>query len=63
MAAQLNSFFRFVFGFSLFVAVSLGLTFLVGTYSLKRERQEQTASAFKSMLNEPAQPAWWEVWK
>lgn len=63
MAAQLNSFFRFVLGFSLFIAVSLGITVFVTTYSIKKEKEEQTAAAFRAMLNQPEESAWWEVWK
>lgn len=63
MGNAINSFFRFVLGFSLFVAASLGLAFAVSTYAIKKDREEQTAAAFKAMLNQPDEPAWWEVWK
>lgn len=63
MGSSINSFFRFVFGFSLFIAVSLGLTVAVTTYSMKKDREEQTAAAFKAMLNQPEEAQWWEVWK
>jgi hypothetical protein len=63
MGAAVNSFFRFVLGFSLFVAASLGLAFTVSTYAMKKDREEQTAAAFKAMLNQPEERAWWEVWK
>lgn len=63
MAASFNSFFRFVLGFSLFIAVSLGITIAVTTYSIKKDTEEQTAAAFQAMLNQPEGAAWWEVWK
>ncbi|OHB20252.1 MAG: hypothetical protein A2854_04545 [Parcubacteria group bacterium RIFCSPHIGHO2_01_FULL_56_18] len=63
MGSSINSFFRFVFGFSLFIAVSLGLTVAVTSYSIKKEKEEQTAAAFKAMLNQPEEAHWWEVWK
>lgn len=63
MGNAINSFFRFVLGFSLFVAASLGLAFAVSTYAIKKDRDEQTAAAFKAMLNQQDESAWWEVWK
>ena len=63
MGDSFNSFFRFVFGFSLFIAISLGITVFVTTYSLKRERDEQTAAAFKAMLNLPDEGRWSQFWK
>ena len=63
MGNAINSFFRFVFGFSLFIAVSLGLTVAVASYSMKKDREEQTAAAFRAMLNMPEEQEWWEVWK
>jgi len=63
MGSSINSFFRFVFGFSLFIAVSLGITVAVTTYSLKKDKEAQTAAAFEAMLNQPEEGAWWEVWK
>jgi hypothetical protein len=63
MGNAINSFFRFLFGFSLFIAVSLGLTVAVTTYSIKKDKQEQTAAAFEAMLNLPDEKSWWEFWK
>lgn len=63
MAAQLQSFFRFVLGFSVFVAVSLGLTFAVGTYAIKKDKSEQTAAALEAMINPEDAHEWWEFWK
>jgi hypothetical protein len=63
MGNAINSFFRFVLGFSLFVAASLGLAFAVSTYAIKKDRAEQTASAFKAMLNQSEEKEWWELWK
>lgn len=58
MQHSFNSFFKFTLGFTLFIAVSLGLTFVVSTYSIKKERQEQTAAAFQTMLGEEEE-SWW----
>lgn len=63
MGNAVNSFFRFVLGFSLFVAASLGLAFVVSAYAMKKDKEEQTAAALKAMLNQPDAGAWWEVWK
>lgn len=59
----INSFFRFVLGFSLVIAASLGLAFTVTTYAMKKDREEQTAAAFKAMLNQPDENVWWEIWR
>jgi len=63
MQSSINSFFRFVFGFTLFIAVSLGITYSVSIYSIRKDREEQTAAALKAMLNEPEQQMWWKFWK
>jgi len=63
MQSSYNSFFRFVLGFSVFIAVSLGLTFAVSTYSMQQEREKQTAAALKAMLGEDEKAGWWEFWK
>ncbi|MFZ2719394.1 MAG: hypothetical protein WAZ27_00830, partial [Minisyncoccia bacterium] len=63
MQNSLNSFFRFVLGFSIFIAVSLAITYSVSVLSIKKEREEQTAAALRAMLYGPEEAAWWEVWK
>lgn len=63
MGNSINSFFKFVFGFSLFIAVSLGLTIAVTTYAMKRDAEKQTAAAFKGMLNQSDRKMWWMVWE
>ncbi len=63
MAAQLNSFVRFLFGFSLFIAASLGLAFVVGTYSIERDKEEQAAAARNAMLNISDESPAWAFWK
>lgn len=63
MQSSLNSFFRFVLGFSVFIAVSLAITYGVSVLSIKKEREEQTAAALKAMLYGPDTTKWWEVWK
>ncbi len=63
MQSSYNSFFRFVLGFSVFIAVSLGLTFAVSEYSIKQEQEKQTAAAFKAMLGESENIVWWKFWE
>ena len=59
----MNSFFRFVLGFTVFIGVSLGLTVFAGSFALEREKEKQAAAALEALLTEPHEPAWWEVWK
>lgn len=59
----MNSFFRFVLGFTVFVGVSLGVTVVAGSFALEREKEKQAAAALEALLAEPDEPAWWEVWK
>ena len=57
-----NSFFRFVLGFSFFIAVSFGLTYAVSTYSLAQQKAKQTAAAFDVFLGLETPPdSWWTV--
>ncbi|OGG72566.1 hypothetical protein A3A38_04475 [Candidatus Kaiserbacteria bacterium RIFCSPLOWO2_01_FULL_53_17] len=63
MQRSFNSFLKFMLGFTVFIAVSLGLAYGVSMYSIKKERQEQTAAAFRAMLGEKESAAWWEFWK
>jgi len=45
-----NSFFKFMLGFLTFISVSLALTFAVSSYSFSRDAEEQTAAAFKALV-------------
>lgn len=63
MQNSYNSFFKFVLGFSVFIAVSLGITYAVTTYSIAQEREEQAAAAFKAMLGEKDKIVWWQFWR
>ncbi|OGG58637.1 hypothetical protein A2765_02850 [Candidatus Kaiserbacteria bacterium RIFCSPHIGHO2_01_FULL_56_24] len=63
MQSSYNSFFRFVLGFSVFIVVSLGLTFAVSEYSIKQEQQKQTAAALRAMMGKQDTAQWWEFWK
>lgn len=58
-----NSFFRFVLGFSVFIIVSLGMTFAVSAYAIKKEKEAQAAAAFKTMLNQQDARVWWKMWR
>ncbi len=63
MQNSLNSFFRFVLGFSVFIAASLAITYGVSILSLKKDKEAQTAAALHLMLYGPEEIAWWEFWK
>lgn len=59
-----NSFFRFVLGFTLFVALSMGITYAVTTIEIAQQKKEQTAAAFEVLLGaDQGSDAWWELWK
>jgi hypothetical protein len=58
-----NTFFRFVLGFTTFIAVSLGLTYVVSVYSIEQEKKQQTAAAFQTMTGGDAEGKWWVFWK
>lgn len=58
----MNSFFRFVLGFTVFISVSLGLTVFAGSLALEREKEKQAAAALEALLDKP-HAQWWEVWK
>lgn len=53
-----NSFLRFVLGFSAFILMSFGLTYAVSSYAIAKERREQAAAAFQTMIGAP-ESAWW----
>ncbi len=59
----MNSFFRFVLGFTVFIGVSLGVTVVAGSFALEREKEKQAAAALEALLAAPHEPAWWEMWK
>ena len=55
-----NSFFRFVLGFTLFIALSFCLTYAVSTISIAQEKKKQTAAAFQVLLGENGErQSWW----
>jgi len=58
-----HSFFRFVLGFTIFIAVSFGLTYAVSTYAVAQEKERQVGAAFQVMIgNVNASDPWWKVW-
>lgn len=58
-----NSFFRFVLGFTLFIALSFGITYAVNTISIAQEKERQVGAAYQVMVgNEKAGEAWWKFW-
>lgn len=54
-----NSFFRFTLGFTLFIALSFGITYAVNTVVVQQEKEQQTAAAFQTMMGKEARGAWW----
>lgn len=59
-----NSFFRFTLGFTLFIALSFGITYAVNTISIAQEKERQTAAAFQVMVGEDSPEAGrWMFWK
>ncbi len=62
-----NSFFRFVLGFSVFIAVSFCVTYAVSTYAIAEEKRQQTAAAFEVLLGNKtlsnASDLWWKFWQ
>jgi hypothetical protein len=59
-----NSFFRFVLGFTLFIALSFGITYAVNTISIAQEKERQTAAAFQMMLTgEKEENRRWKFWR
>jgi hypothetical protein len=46
----LESFFKFVAGFTVFISVSFGVTYLVSTVEERAAQQAQTAAALEAMV-------------
>ena len=55
-----NSFFRFVLGFTVFIGISFGVTYVVATYSIAQERTEQVSAAFQALLGNSGEKHWWQ---
>lgn len=49
-----NSFFRFTLGFTLFIALSFGITYAVTTISIAQEKERQVGAAFQVMVGNEA---------
>jgi hypothetical protein len=57
-----DSFFRFVLGFTIFIALSFGITYAVSTIAINQEKERQVGAAFQVMIgNEQESDAWWEI--
>lgn len=55
-----NSFFKFTLGFTLFIALSFGVTYAVNTIATQQERERQTAAAFEAMTGATSpEPSFW----
>ena len=48
--SPVGSFLKFVIGFSLFISLSIGITYAVQTYTVAQAKQQQTAAALQAML-------------
>ncbi len=48
--APLESFLKFVAGFTVFISVSFGVTYLVSLAEEKEAKEAQTAAALEAML-------------
>jgi hypothetical protein len=57
---DVNSFFKFVLGFTIFIAMSFGLTYAVTTYSIAEEREQQVGAAFQALLGNKEETHWWQ---
>jgi len=52
-----NSFVKFTLGFTVFIAISFGLTYAVSTYSIAQERERQVGAAYRAMVGNDE--SWW----
>jgi len=50
--SPLGSFTRFLFGFTLLISISFGVTFAVQTYATGQDAQKQQAAAAAAMLKQ-----------
>ncbi len=57
---SVNSFFRFVLGFGIFISMSLGITYAVTRIELAQMKDEQMAAARQAFLGELAPKSWWQ---
>lgn len=46
----MDSFFRFLVGFLVFIGLSFGITYAVNIYTIKQAQQQQVATAIQAML-------------
>lgn len=53
-----NSFVKFTLGFTVFIALSFGLTYAVSTYSIAQEKERQVGAAYRAMTGE--EESWWD---
>lgn len=47
-----GSFFKFFFGFAVFIGMSIGLTIAVNTYTVTRDASQHAAAALAGMVGE-----------
>ena len=50
MDSPVNSFLRFVIGFSVFISVSFGVTYAVQAAAVQKDKAAQSAAALQAML-------------
>ena len=54
-----QSFFRFVFGFFIFIGLSLGLTIAVNSYTTQQTALANQAAALNALIGVEDQERWW----
>ena len=54
-----ESFFKFVFGFLLFISVSFGVTFAVNEYTVQQTAAANQASALRALLGTQEEHKWY----
>lgn len=64
MQRSISSFTRFLFGFTLFIGVSVGIAVVVTRIEIAQQKNEQTAAAYQVLLGNEALPhVWWQFWR
>jgi hypothetical protein len=56
-----TTFFRFVLGFTTFIALSFFITYAVSTISIAQEKERQVGAAFQVLVGGEEKSSWWTV--
>gem|GEM_PF-1318006 len=60
----MSSFMRFLLGFTLFIGLSIGITYAVTRIEIAQQKEDQTAAALQVLLgNETPETQWWQFWR